>query len=96
MAERIRKLYDKPLVAADLREWGSQLDQPEKILGLYLASEQELVKFLENVVLITDDTPYTEFPLWRWRAKGGEYHQLLTPTLLRNYLKDRSASQTPP
>ena len=40
--ERIERLYREAPVVDDLREWGTDLDQPEKILNLYVADEREL------------------------------------------------------
>jgi spermidine synthase len=96
LRERIRKLYGQSLILADLREWGSELDQPEKILDLYLSDERELSAFVAGSEILTDDTPYTEFPFWRSRQNPEEYRQLLTPAIFREFLKARAVHPTPP
>jgi spermidine synthase len=74
---RIRKLYEIPAVADDLREWGHGLDRPEKILDLYVSDGDNLRAACENAPMVTDDQPFTEFPLWRMMQAGGEYHTMI-------------------
>jgi len=49
----------------DLKEWNPVYGDEDSIRKLYLLSPTELEKLVENVPEITDDHPYTEFPLWR-------------------------------
>jgi spermidine synthase len=49
----------------DLKEWDSMYNDENVMRKLYLLSSTELEKLVENVPEITDDHPYTEFPLWR-------------------------------
>jgi hypothetical protein len=49
----------------DLKEWNPVYGDEDSINKLYLLSPTELEKLVENVPEITDDHPYTEFPLWR-------------------------------
>jgi spermidine synthase len=74
---KIRKLYENPAVAADLREWGSELDEPAKILDLYVGDDGLLRSLAAGGPIITDDHPYTEFPLWRSRRLDGPYYQFI-------------------
>jgi spermidine synthase len=74
---KIRKLYDRPAVAEDLRAWGPELDSPQRILDLYCGDREQLWAFVGPGRIITDDTPYTEFPLWRSRNKSGDFHSIL-------------------
>jgi spermidine synthase len=80
IGEKIRKLYEKPAVRADLREWSNDLDEPGKMLRLYVGDGAKLRPAFAGVPVITDDTPYTEFFLWR--ALGppdSEYHRNYFP-----------------
>jgi spermidine synthase len=54
-------------ILADLNEWDavSGLSGVNLLLSLQLASPDELTRFLKGIPVITDDLPYTEFPLWR-------------------------------
>lgn len=72
---KVRKLYDDPAVAADLRAWGDTLGEPDKILDLYVGSGGDLRGFCGAAPVLTDDRPYTEFPLWR--SFSAEYHQFV-------------------
>lgn len=87
---KIRKLYENPAIAEDLRQWGDSLDRPEKILDLYVSDGRDLRAACEHSPLITDDQPFTEFPLWRMLQSGGEYHTLIhaIPYKNRSYSVD--------
>lgn len=74
---RIRKLYENPAIAADLREWGTHFDGPEQVLDLYVSDGDALRDVSRNAPLVTDDRPFTEFPLWRMMQSGGEYHTMI-------------------
>ena len=93
VAERIRRGFLDRAVVADLTEWGSECDRPEKILDLLVADRRSLLPWLEDVPVITDDHPYTEFPLWRALLRGVDYHALLNGELLRRQLM--TASENP-
>ncbi|MFA5781802.1 MAG: fused MFS/spermidine synthase [Bacteroidales bacterium] len=54
-------------VMSDLNEWDNAFDSPEKMLDLKIADSMQLNAFLKNGKVITDNCPYTEFPLWRKR-----------------------------
>lgn len=49
----------------DLGEWDQTYRVPEKLRGLYLAPVAELIARIGAAPAVTDDRPYTEFPLWR-------------------------------
>jgi spermidine synthase len=74
---KVRKLYENPAVADDLRAWDDDLDGPHKLLDLYNADGDEVRQLLAGVPIITDDRPWTEFTLWRDRDKSSEYHKFL-------------------
>jgi spermidine synthase len=75
--ERIKAIYQNPQVKADLLEWGEELDRPEKILALYGGDRRELSVLVAGARIITDDSPYTEFYLWRSLDKTGEYYRMI-------------------
>jgi spermidine synthase len=82
---KVRRLYDKPAIAADLRTWGDALDQPAKILDLYATSGAALRKYCSDAPLLADDRPYTEFPLWRRLRKDNEYHTIMSGTSYKQF-----------
>jgi spermidine synthase len=51
----------------DLGQWKAGVDysRPENLEQLYLTDAAGLAKMVEGVPAVTDDHPYTEFPLWR-------------------------------
>jgi spermidine synthase len=63
---KIAGLYQSPAVVADLTAWGNEYDRAEKILALRVCDDKRLRPLVEDVPVITDDRPYTEFTLWRF------------------------------
>jgi spermidine synthase len=85
--EKLGKLYEKPAIVADITEWGEECDRPEKFLELHIADGPDLKSFLAETPMITDDHPYTEFPLWRALFGDVEYSRTLDGFVLRNILR---------
>jgi len=52
-------------VMKDLNEWEMLFKSSANLLDLKIMSSEELKKCVENSRVITDNYPYTEFPLWR-------------------------------
>jgi spermidine synthase len=67
-------------VRADLREWGV-VDSVRELANLYVAGPEELAVLLRETPAVTDDMPYTEFPLWRTYFDP-EFRYVLTGPLL--------------
>lgn len=63
--DRFLQAYQDKDFMADLTEWEDLLPTPEAMLSLYLLSPTELAEFVRGEQIITDNHPYTEFPLWR-------------------------------
>ena len=63
--ERFRQAYQDKDILNDITEWDTLVSTPEAMLGLYLLSPAELSAFVRGEPVITDNHPYTEFPLWR-------------------------------
>ncbi|HEV3259044.1 MAG TPA: fused MFS/spermidine synthase [Gemmataceae bacterium] len=82
---KIRRAYGDPAVVADLLEWGREFDRPEKVLGLHVADKQQVRDFVGGVPVISDDRPYTEFPLWRALLNKEDYEQEFSARTLREY-----------
>jgi spermidine synthase len=49
----------------DLAEWDHRFKDPNLLRQLYLMGPTAFSKLTQNSVEVTDDHPYTEFPLWR-------------------------------
>lgn len=64
-AEKIRQAFQNPQMVNDLTEWDDTCATPEKVLDLYVAPGDDLRKLYADVPMVTDDHPYTEFPLLR-------------------------------
>jgi spermidine synthase len=99
--DRFRAGLQREAVRNDLLEWSSDLHSPEKLQALFLANGDELRDWLCDSPVITDDRPYTEFPLARAVLKPDEFRTWLTAEELRAYLNSRGRphagpSTTPP
>lgn len=62
---RIRELYRNADVVTDLQQWDNIVDEADELLALKLTDGDELRQMLCCVPVMTDDRPYTEFPLFR-------------------------------
>jgi spermidine synthase len=82
---RIAQLFDNPRVVADLTEWDDLCDRPEKIVELYIADADQIRDRFASALIMTDDRPYTEFPLWRtmWQ----DNRNMLTGDQLRSQIE---------
>lgn len=87
IAGRIRRGFKVPAVVEDLREWGDECASPEKVLDLLIADRATLVPWLSDAVAISDDHPYTEFPLWRAVLGTTDYYVPFNGERLRRKLK---------
>ncbi len=64
-AARFYEADGNPGIVADLGEWTGGDFWPRDILGLKVLAPDQLAEFVRRARVITDDHPYTEFPLWR-------------------------------
>ena len=62
---RFKAAASDPAIMADLREFDDDLPSPERIPGQLVLDPRQLAAFVGKAREITDDRPYTEFPLWR-------------------------------
>ena len=63
--ERFRQAFKDPRFLADLLEWDQEVNSAEDLANLLLLDETQLSQYVQGVPVITDNHPYTEFPLWR-------------------------------
>ena len=56
---------ENAIILKDLNEWGRVFPSVESLLDLFVLDPAQLAAFVEGERVITDDRPYTEFPLWR-------------------------------
>jgi spermidine synthase len=67
----------------DLSEWDAIYQDEAIMANLYLLGPNELLGLVKNVSEVTDDHPYTEFPLWRGVLSGKMPD--LTATVIRRH-----------
>ncbi|MGL4463375.1 MAG: spermidine synthase, partial [Planctomycetia bacterium] len=63
--EQLKTLYEKLAAIEDLGEWGGLYRDPANYKNLYLLDAAGLKRLVGDAPVVTDDRPYTEFPLWR-------------------------------
>ena len=68
---RVRNLYRNPILLADLVEWDYSVDTPERLLALQICDHRGVARLAGDALIISDDHPYTEFPLWRVVGTSG-------------------------
>lgn len=61
---QVSEIANKLSAIEDLGEWGPTYRDPVKLRQLYIM-DASAARFLSRVPAVTDDKPYTEFPLWR-------------------------------
>lgn len=83
---RVRRGFTDPTTVADLIEWDRSCDTPDKVLSLRLCDRDALLKFTNDCPVVTDDRPFTEFPLWRMDGRDYDYSLTLDATSLRRWL----------
>jgi spermidine synthase len=64
-AARFAKAGEDKAIVADLNEWKGGLKAPQELLALLLLNREQFREYVRGQRVITDDHPYTEFPLWR-------------------------------
>jgi spermidine synthase len=52
-------------IAGDLNEWGDNLNPRTFLAELFQGRPDDVAAYAGDAKIITDDRPYTEFPLWR-------------------------------
>ncbi|MFA5252185.1 MAG: fused MFS/spermidine synthase [Phycisphaerae bacterium] len=64
---KIEKAFTDPKFLADITEVDNSCDTAQKLLAMQIHMKPELTEYImQNASIITDDYPFTEFPLWRW------------------------------
>ena len=61
--------FRNPKLLKDLSEYDKVCVNSSQLLSLLVMDRNnidKLIKSIEDAALITDNYPYTEFPLWRW------------------------------
>jgi Spermidine synthase len=62
---RFREALSDKTVIADINEWEPVPVRPEDIGNMFFLDASMLALFTKDAMVITDNNPYTEFPLWR-------------------------------
>ena len=65
---RFKKLFQRPEIYKDLTEYAHYdrtCQSAEQLLGLFMWDEKEVADIIKGFPIVTDDFPYTEFPIWR-------------------------------
>jgi spermidine synthase len=84
LVQRLRKIQD-------LGEWKDDYQSADLLKQLYLLGPEDFLKLVGDSPEVTDDHPFTEFPLWRGvlTSKVPNLNSLLIRRHLRRYSSDR-------
>ncbi len=63
--ERFYRADSDPEIIKDLTEYNHNIPRPSKILEQLILDPGQLSVFVSGARIVSDDHPYTEFPLWR-------------------------------
>lgn len=63
--DRFRRAFENKKFLEDINEYDKSVYSGDALAGLFILNETELAEYLQDVPIITDNYPYTEFPLWR-------------------------------
>ena len=63
--DSIEKLAKRLSTIPDLWEWDERYKDANILKRLYLMGSEDLFNLVKTYPEVTDDRPYTEFPLWR-------------------------------
>ncbi len=73
--ERAERMFADPVIHADLTEWDDSMASVEQLKEILLWNEEQAHQIAREGVIVTDDRPFTEFPLWRYLAGDrAEWH----------------------
>ncbi len=86
---KIRAGFKDSTVVADLIEWDETCSSPERIMALYLCDRQALLDFTQGSPVVSDDRPYTEFPMFRLGGRDSEKTEQLTAINVHQWLQMR-------
>jgi spermidine synthase len=89
VAGRIQRGFADPVTVHDLTEWDNSCDTPRKVLSLRVCDRNAIMDFTKGRPILTDDHPYTEFPMWRYLLDDPEYRQILDAPKVRQWLASR-------
>jgi spermidine synthase len=82
--ESLEQLAERLSTISDLSEWEDHFKDRDTLKRLYLLGSEDLSKIVHKSRELTDDHPYTEFPLWRVLIH--KQVQLLTANSIRRHL----------
>jgi spermidine synthase len=89
---QVDALADQLSRIKELGEWGRSYSDKDKVRRMYLTDGAGLARLVESVPMLTDDRPYTEFPMWRQLfAKDG--HDNFRADDVRAWLRQADQAQ---
>lgn len=62
---KIERYFKNPRFLKDLSEYDKSCPTSSQLTNLLVADKNDVGKFTKNALILTDNFPYTEFPLWR-------------------------------
>jgi len=86
---RFRQAFQDQKFLTDIKEWDDLVSTADTMEDLLLLNESELAENLEGVRIITDNYPYSEFPLWRRILRPDNYSKVYDATVVASWKEQR-------
>jgi len=90
--DRFRQAFENKKFLEDINELDKSVYSGDELANLFILNETELAEYLQDVPVITDNYPYTEFPLWRSLLDPNR-HKYCNPLNLLRWKEQRKAKE---
>jgi hypothetical protein len=87
--DRFARMFNNPKLRHDINEWDNLVPSGQVMLNLLLLDESEMAEYLRGVPIISDNHPYTEFPLWRWIFNPAARKKRCTANVVLKWKKEK-------
>jgi len=85
--QNVEKAFNNPVIVKDLVEWDESCRTPQQLYGMLLWDENDAARIGKGGVIISDNYPFTEFPLWRYLLKDRELWHPQYTLNINNWMK---------
>jgi spermidine synthase len=90
--DRFHQAFKNKKFLEDINELDKSVYSGDVLADLFILNETELAEYLQDVPIITDNYPYTEFPLWRSLLDPNR-HKYCNPLNLLHWKEQRKVKE---
>ncbi len=81
--QHLAEFYQDPVVMADIVQWDQIVATPAKVKAMFMWTAEEVLAASRQYPIVSDNHPFTEFPLWRYLAGRRDMWHPRSPWLNR-------------